>query len=140
MTQRIGKASSNFARLSSCVWSSHHLITKLNVRVHSAFILSGLLHSSETLCTYRRQERRLNAFRFRCFRSFFGVLWRNHVPDSQGRTEVRWRPAQETSLAPLFSNLMSFGSKCTVLKKALVALSGLLGARGIVPPSAHASC
>jgi len=37
----------------------------------------------------------------------------------QGRTEVRWRPGQETSLAPLCSNLNSFRRKCTVLKKVL---------------------
>jgi len=32
----------------------------------------------------------------------------------QGRSEVRWRPLQETSLAPPFSNLRPFGSKCAV--------------------------
>jgi len=36
-----------------------------------------------------------------------------------GRTEVRWRPGQETSLAPPCSNLRSFGNKCTALKKYL---------------------
>ena len=30
---------------------------------------------------------------------------------NQGRNEVRWRPGQETSLAPPCSNLRSFGSK-----------------------------
>jgi len=35
--------------------------------------------------------------------------------------EVRWRPAQVTNLAAPYSNLRSFGSKCTVMKKALVA-------------------
>jgi len=29
-----------------------------------------------------------------------------------GRTEVGWRPGQEASLAPPYSNLWSFGSKC----------------------------
>jgi len=41
---------------------------------------------------------------------------------SQGRNEVRWRPGQEASLAPACSNLRSFGSECTVLKKVLVTL------------------
>ena len=45
----------------------------------------------------------------------------------QGRTEVRWLPEQETSLAPPCSNLRSFVSKCTVLKKVLVTLLGLFG-------------
>ena len=33
---------------------------------------------------------------------------------TQGRNEVRWRPGQETSLAPPCSNLRSFGSKSAV--------------------------
>jgi len=52
----------------------------------------------------------------------------------QGHTEVRWRPGQERSLAPPFSNLRFFGSKCTVLKEVLATLLGLFGARGIVCP------
>ena len=39
---------------------------------------------------------------------------------SAGRSEVRWRPEQEASLVPPCSNLRSFESKCTVLKKVLV--------------------
>jgi len=53
---------------------------------------------------------------------------------SQGRTEVKWRPGQETSLAPSCSKLKSIGRKCTVLKKILATLLGLFGARGILPP------
>jgi len=45
----------------------------------------------------------------------------------QGRTEVRWRLGQETSLAPPCSNLRSFGSKSTVLKKKLTPLLGFFG-------------
>ena len=49
----------------------------------------------------------------------------------QGRNEVRWRPGQEASLAPPCSNLRSFGSKSTVLKKVLATLLGIFG-----PPTA----
>jgi len=45
----------------------------------------------------------------------------------QRRNGVWWRPEQETSLAPLCSNLRSFGRKCTVLKNVLVTLLGLFG-------------
>ena len=44
--------------------------------------MSVLLYNSETWCTYRRQENRLNAFNFRCLRSILGVSWRDHVPNS----------------------------------------------------------
>jgi len=58
----------------------------------------------------------------------------------QGRNEVGWRLRKETSLAPLCSNLRSFGSKCTVLKKVLMIFLWLFGtpqwfrAQGIVSP------
>jgi len=46
---------------------------------------------------------------------------------SEGRNEAKWRLGQEASLAPPCSNLRSFGSKCSVLKKVLVTLLGLFG-------------
>jgi len=74
-------------------------------------------------------------------RLFIGLLDAFEVPKifrhNQGRNEARWRPGQEAPLAPPCSNLRSFGSKCSVLKKVLVTLLGLIGARGIVPPSLH---
>ena len=82
INQQIGKALSNFGRLSSRVWKNHHLAIKLKIKVYTAFILSVLLYSSETWCTYCRQENRLNAFYFRCLRSILGVSWRDHVPNS----------------------------------------------------------
>jgi len=49
-----------------------------------------------------------------------------------GCNEIRWRPEQETSLAPLCSSLRFFGSKCTVLKTVLVTLLGLFGALAVI--------
>jgi len=45
---------------------------------------------------------------------------------TQGRTEFRWHLGQETRLASPCSSLSFFGSKCTVLKKVLATLLGLL--------------
>jgi len=72
----------NFGRLSSQVWKNHHLAIKLKIKVYTTCILSVLLYSSETWCTYRRQENQLNSFHFRCLRSILGVSWRDHVPNS----------------------------------------------------------
>jgi len=57
---------------------------------------------------------------------------RDTVACQQERNEVRWRPGQEASLAPPCSNLGSFGTKCTVLKKVLVTLLGLIGALAVI--------
>ena len=57
----------------------------------------------------------------------------------QGHNEVRWHLEQKTSFPPPCSNLRSFGSKCTVLKKVLMTLLERFGSpqwfgdRGIVP-------
>jgi len=48
----------------------------------------------------------------------------------QRRNEARRRPGQEATLAPPCSNVRSFGSKCTALKKAFVILLGFS-----VPPA-----
>jgi len=45
----------------------------------------------------------------------------------QGRNDVKWRPRQEARLAAR-SNLRSFGSKYTALKKVFVTMLGLFGA------------
>jgi len=58
----------------------------------------------------------------------FQVIRMTRLWDStQGRNEVKWRRGQEASLASPCSNLRSFGSKFTVLKKVLVTLLGLFG-------------
>jgi len=69
-----------------------------------------------------------------------------HTICTQGRNVVRWRPGQETSLAPPCSKLSSFWSKFTLLKKVFATFLDFsappqwfgapywLGARGIAPP------
>jgi len=81
--------------------------------------------------------------------SFFGTA-------AQGRNEVRWRPGQEAKFGAPCSNLRSFGSKCTVLKKVLVTFLKLFDAPAVMrrphddsapgelfplaPPSLHPCC
>jgi len=56
-----------------------------------------------------------------------GLLRRVHSM-TEGLTEVRLRPGQDTCLALPYLNLRSFGSKCTAFKKKLVTLLGPFGA------------
>jgi len=68
-----------------------------------------------------------------------GFLRRVHGV-TKGRTEVRLRLGQETSLASPYLNLSYCGIKCPALKKKLPTLLRLFGGaqwfgvRGIVPP------
>ena len=64
--------------------------------------------------------------KFCCFFSVCG---------NRGVTGLDGARAKKASLAPPCSNLRSFGSKSTVLKKVLVTFLEVFGARGIVPPS-----
>ena len=68
-----------------------------------------------------------------------GLCWQLTLSCKQGRAEFRWRLGQETSLAPPCSNLSSFRSKCTVLKKVIATLLGLFCAppRAVVQRPEH---
>ena len=77
-------------------------------------------------------------FDFRC-RAFplggqVSTEWSRCPGSIQGRTEIRWRPGHEASLAHPCSNLMLFGKECIALKKVRATLLGVFGAPGIVPP------
>lgn len=82
LDSRIGKASTTFGRLSERVWKNKSLSLHLKIKVYEACILSTLLYGSETWCTYRRHEHRLNAFHFRCLRTILGFTWKDHVPNT----------------------------------------------------------
>jgi len=56
----------------------------------------------------------------------------NVWPPLQGRNEIRWRPGQEASLAHQCSNLRSFGSKFTALKKVLATMLGLSAPTAVI--------
>jgi len=60
------------------------------------------------------------------------ISWRVDLNHDQGRNEVRWRPVQETRLAPPFSNLRSFGRKYTVLQTVLMTLPRLFEPRVVI--------
>jgi len=70
----------NFAR--SRVWPNQHLSIHVKIRVYVTCVLSMLLYGCETRPTYRYQEKRLNAFHFRCLRSILGVTWHDRIPNT----------------------------------------------------------
>ncbi len=48
LNTRIGRTSTTFGRLQSCVWNNSHLSLKVKVRVNKTCVLSVLLYGSET--------------------------------------------------------------------------------------------
>jgi len=68
----IGKAASTFGKLHSRVWANQHL------SIHDSLCGLRAQHSARrcgTWPTYWQQEKRHNAFHFRCLRSILGFSW-----------------------------------------------------------------
>ncbi|XP_048001407.1 uncharacterized protein LOC125238175 [Leguminivora glycinivorella] len=76
---RIGKAAATFGKLASRVWKNNKLTIATKVLVYQTCVLSILLYASETLTTYAKQERRLNAYHMRCLRYILGVTWKDRM-------------------------------------------------------------
>ena len=79
LNTRVGKAATMFNRLRKRAWDNTALTIKTKCRIYHACVISVLLYCCETWTTYRRHEKRLNAFHMRCLRRILGVSWRDHV-------------------------------------------------------------
>ena len=77
--ERIGKAATTLARLTSRVWTNPKLTVKTKMVVYNACVVSTLMYGSETWTTYARQEKRLNFFHLRSIRRILGISWRDRV-------------------------------------------------------------
>ena len=80
--EKIEKAATNMAKLSSRVWENNKLTTKTKVTVYRACVLSTLLFGSEAWATYASQEKRLNTFHMKCLRRILSISWKDKVPNS----------------------------------------------------------
>ncbi len=81
--QRIGKAATTLARLTTRVWTNPKLTVKTKMAVYNTCVISTLLYGSEAWTTYARQERRLNTFHMRSLRRILGILWQDKVPNTE---------------------------------------------------------
>lgn len=80
---RLGKAATAFGLLSKRAWSNNKLTLNTKVAIYKSCVLSCLLYGSESWTTYRRQEKKLNTFHFRCLRKLMGVTWRDKVSNEK---------------------------------------------------------
>jgi len=74
----------NNLQLRSGVGANQHLSIQVKIRIYVACVLSMLLYDCDTWSTHRYQEKRLNAFHFRCLRlrSILGVSWHDRIPNT----------------------------------------------------------
>lgn len=83
INQRIGKAATTLARLTTRVWTNPKLTRRTKMAVYCACVISTLLYASETWTTYARQERRLNTFHMRSLRRILGISWQDKVTNAE---------------------------------------------------------
>ena len=68
-------AFTTLSKLTTRVWENKHLKIPTKVNVYKACVISTLLYGSESWTTYFTQERKLQAFHFRCLRRILGITW-----------------------------------------------------------------
>ncbi|KAI8516013.1 hypothetical protein Bbelb_068260 [Branchiostoma belcheri] len=83
VTQRIGKASVAFGRLTKRLWQEHGIRLSTKIAVYIAVVLSTLLYCCETWTTYRRHIQLLEQFQQRCLRNICNIRWQDKVSNLQ---------------------------------------------------------
>jgi len=116
---RIGKANPVLPELYRSMVTKRELSNTSKLSVFKSVFVSILTYGHESWVMTERILSQVQAADMGFLRRVHGV--------TQGRTEVRWRPGQETCLAPPCSTLRSFGNKCIVFRKKPARLLGLFG-------------
>ena len=83
ISKRIGTAFTTMSELTKRVWENKHLKIPTKVNVYKACVISTLLYGSESWTTYSTQERKLQAFHFRCLRRILGITWQDKEPNNE---------------------------------------------------------
>ena len=108
---RIGKAKTVLRELDRSVVTKRELSNTTKRSVFKSVFVPIFTHGHESWVMTEKISTQVQAPNMGFLRRVHGV--------TKGRTEVRMRPGQGTSLALPYSNLRCFGSKCTALKKRL---------------------
>ena len=83
INQRIGKAATTLARLTTRVLTNQKLTRRMKMAVYNACVISTLLYASETWTTCAKQERRLNIFQMRSLRHILGISWQDRMTNAE---------------------------------------------------------
>ena len=78
--RRIELARSAFGGLEEGIWKSR-IALRTKVRLYSTYVVPVLLYGSETWAPTKSEERRINAFGWKCLRHICGVRWSDFIPN-----------------------------------------------------------
>ena len=79
IVNKMGKASTAFAKLQDRLWKNKHVSINVKYKVYRAVVLSTLLYGGETWTIYRYQVKKLHAFMIHHLRAIMGVTWRDKI-------------------------------------------------------------
>jgi len=116
---RFSKANAVLRELYRSVATKRELSNAAKLSVFKSIFVPILTYGHVSWVMTKRILIQVQATKIRFLKKVHGV--------TTGRTEVKLRPVQETSLASPFFNLSYFWIKCPALKKQLVTLSRLFG-------------
>jgi len=117
---RIGKANAVLRELDCSAVTKRELSNTTKLSGFKSTFVPIHTYGHESWVTTERMLTQVQAPEMGFLRRLHGVTLK--------RTEVKRGPGKETNLAPPFSNLRSFGSKYTVLKKKIATFLELFGA------------
>jgi hypothetical protein len=86
---RIAKAQSAFSMLEKQLWSVQRIDLKTKIRVYLAAVRPVLLYACETWPMKVADERKLQAFEFRCWRRILGVSYLDRVSNREIINRIR---------------------------------------------------
>ena len=78
--RRIELARSAFGGLEENIWNSR-IALRTKVRLYSIYIVPVVLYGSETWVPTKNEERKINAFGWKCLRRICGIRWSNFIPN-----------------------------------------------------------
>ena len=90
---RTAKAIASFGRLRQRLWNNHHVSMWVKSKIYRAIVLSTLLYGADTWTVYRRQVKRLHAFKMRHMRSIMKITGMDKVTNEEilERTGLPWK-------------------------------------------------
>jgi len=126
---RIGKANAVLRELYCSVFTKRELSNTAKLSVFKSIFVPILTYGHESWEMTERKLTQVQAPKLGFLRRVHGV--------TNGRTEVRLRPGQETSLASPYLNLSYFGIKCPALKKKTCNIVATFRRRPVVRCPGH---
>ena len=80
--RRLAKARGAFLRLNK-IWSSGNIGRHTKIMLFKTLVLTVLLYGCETWKLTKRDEKKIDAFQFKCLRKILKIRWHQHISNER---------------------------------------------------------